>query len=109
MSNDPGAHTKGDISNLAIATVIDSRDTLELQGRVVAEQNLGRILNSPLPGVDELLDEDLAKYSVRLLPKDGAEYDGHAVETGLDVDSLLLAIVDSHDLASLTHTLRGLL
>lgn len=101
-------HTKGHIANLARAGVLDSRHSLKLKRRVVAEEDLRRILDRATAGINKLLDKDLAIHSVRLLAEDGAEDDGHTIETGLDVDGLLLAVVDGHDLASLTDALRCL-
>ena len=79
---------------------------MKLQGRVVPEKNLRRVLNSASPGIDELLNEHLAIHPICFFPEDGAEYDGHAVVAGLDVDGLLLAVVDRLDLAALADTLR---
>lgn len=104
-----GRHTKSDITNLACTGILDPGNILELEGRIVTEQNLGSVLDGSAPGIDEFLDKDLAEYSVRFFPKDGAEYDGHTVVAGLDVDSLLFSVVNSLDLSTLPDTLWRLL
>lgn len=104
-----GQHTESDITNLACTGILNPRNVLKLEGRITAEQNLRGVLNGSAPGIDEFLNEDLAEYSVRFFPKDGAEYDGHTVVAGLDVDSLLFSVVNSLDLSTLPNTLWRLL
>jgi hypothetical protein len=75
----------------------------DLKWRVsVRVADLGRVLDARQPaGVDELLQEDPTKDAVDLLTEARAEDDGDAVVRGLDVDGLVLAIVDLHQLARL--------
>src|ERR1700744_5052681 len=82
---------ESDVSNLSFPRR-ETRDVLQLKRRVVPEEHLRCILDGPLPGIDEFLQEDLAEDSVRLVAEDGAEDDGHAVVARLDEDGLLLAI-----------------
>lgn len=42
------------------------------------------------------LQEDLSKDAVRLFPEDSREDDCDPVVRGLNIDSLLIAIVDGH-------------
>lgn len=72
----------------------------------MAEEHLGCVLDCPASCVDEFLQEDFAVYAVCLLFEDCAEDDGHAVVRSLDVDSLLVAVVDSSHTAALSYTLR---
>ena len=60
-------------------------------------------------GCSTHLQEDLAVDAIRLILEDRREDDGDAVVAGLDVDGLLFAVVDGHDLATLAHALRRLL
>lgn len=101
--------TKSNVSDLAGSGISDTRDSLELQRGVIPEKHLGSVLDSSPTGVDEFLDKDLAKDTIGFLAEDGAEDNRDTVVTGLDVDSLLLAVVDSHNLAALADTLRGFL
>lgn len=79
---------------------------MQFQRRVVAEHDLGRILNRPPPRIHELLQEDLAEDAVRLLAEDGGEDDGDAVVRGLDVDGLFLPIMDRAHHPALLDALR---
>lgn len=101
--------TKRDVSNLSTASRLDSRHAVQLQRGVVAEDDLRGILDGAPSRIDELLDEDLAEHAVRLLAEDGAEDDGDAVVAGLDVDGLLVAVVDGHNIPALFDTLGRLL
>lgn len=98
--------TKGNIADLALGAGLDARNSLQLQRRVVSEQHLRCILNSSPSGIDELLDEHLAKDTIRLLPENGAKDDSHTIVAGLDIDGFFLTIVDRHDIAALSYTLR---
>lgn len=105
--------TKSNVANLTSASYRQTWLTLELQWRVVAEQDLRGILDGSPPCIDKLLQEDLAKDAICLLPEDGAEDDGDTVVAGLDEDGLLLTVMDGLDRSSLLHTLgcafRGVL
>ena len=104
-----GGRTEGDVADLAAFGGADAGDALELERGIVAEEDLGGVLDGAAAGVDELLDEDLAEDAVGLFAEYGAEYDGDAVVARLDVDGLLVAVVDGHDLATLAHALGRLL
>lgn len=82
---------------------------MKLQGRVRTEQDLWRILDGSPSGIHELLDEHLPEHAVCFLSEDGAEYDSDSVVARLDVNGLLLAVMDRHDLTALSNALRGLL
>ena len=97
--------TESDVADIVGAGGIDAGDALQLERRVVPEEHLGRVLDGSPPGVDELLEEHLPEDAIRLFAEDGGEDDGDAVVARLDVDGLLLAVVDSSDLAALLHTL----
>ncbi len=43
------------------------------------------------------LEENLSKDTVCLLPEDSGEYDGDPVVSGLYIDSLLITIMDGHE------------
>lgn len=101
--------TKGDVADLRSARGSDAGDALQLQRRVIPEHDLRRVLDGAPPRIDELLDEDLAEYAVRLLAEDGAEDDGYAVGACLNVDGLLLAVMHRHNLAAGPHALWRLL
>lgn len=101
--------TESDVSNLAGASVLHAGDVLQLQGRVVPEQDLGSVLDGSPASIDKLLDKDLSKDPVRLLSEDGAEDDRHAVVAGLDVNGLLFAVMDRHDLTTLLDALGRIL
>ncbi len=45
------------------------------------------------------LEENFSKDAVSLFPEDGGEYDGDTVVSGLDIDSLLITIVDGHQIS----------
>jgi hypothetical protein len=96
---------ESDIANISGARRRQTSHTLQLQRRVVTEENLGSVLNGSATGIDELLQEDLAKDTIRLLAEDCAEDDGDTVVTGLDVDGLFLTVVNGSDLATLKNTL----
>lgn len=98
-------HTESDVADIAPAG-LDARLSFELERRVVAEEHLGSVLDCATSGVNEFLQENFAVHAVCLLFKDCAEDDGHAVVRGLDVDSLLVAVVDSSHTATLSYTLR---
>lgn len=98
---------ESNVADVSSACGRQTRHTLQLQRRVVTEENLWGVLNSSTTGIDKLLQEDLAKDSIRLLAEDCAEDDGDTVVTGLDIDGLFLAIVDGSDLATLKDTLGG--
>jgi hypothetical protein len=49
-----GEQHKGNISNLALAS-LDSGNVLQLQGRVISEQHLGRVLDRSFPGIHKFL------------------------------------------------------
>lgn len=59
--------------------------------------------------IDELLNKDLAKYSVGFFTEDGAEDDCHSIVTGLYINGLLLSILNHLDLATLAHALGSFL
>lgn len=84
-----------------------TRHTLQLQRRVVTEENLRGVLNSSTTGINKLLQKDLAKDTIRLLAENCAENDGDTVVTSLDIDGLFLTVVNGSDLATLKNTLRG--
>lgn len=98
-------HTKSHISNLSISCSRYPGNSLQLERRVVPKQHLRRILDSSSPCVDEFLDEDLAEYPVGFLAEDGAEDDGHSVVARLDVDGLLVAVVNGHDVSAFSDAL----
>ncbi|EFW99897.1 hypothetical protein CMQ_215 [Grosmannia clavigera kw1407] len=100
--------TSGDIADLAGVGGAHARHALQLQGGVVAEEHLRGVLDGAPPGIDKLLDKDLSVDAVGLLAEDGAEDNGDAVVARLDVDGLLLAVVDGHDLTTLADALRRL-
>jgi hypothetical protein len=52
-----GKHTKGDITDLACAGRVESRNILELQGWIIPEENLWSVLDSSSPSVHEFLPE----------------------------------------------------
>lgn len=101
--------TKGDVSDLAGPGILHAGHALQFQGRIVPKQDLRRILNSPTTSIDELLDEHLAKHTVRLLAEDGAKDDGYSVVTGLDVDGLLFAVMNRLNSTALLDALRRIL
>ena len=45
------------------------------------------------------LEKDFSKYAVCLFPEDCGEYDSDPVVGGLDVDSLLITIMDGHQIS----------
>lgn len=100
-----GALTECYVSNIASAG-LDARLSFQLERRVVAEQHLGGVLDRSASCVDELLQEDFAVHAVCLFPEDSAEDDRDTIVRSLDVDSLLVAVVDSPHTAALPHTLR---
>lgn len=105
--------TKSNVAHLACARCRQTRYALQFQWRVIAEQDLGRVLDSSPPCVDKLLQEDLAEDAVRLFTEDCAEDDRNSVVTGLDVDGFLLTVMNCPDfttfLDTLWCTLRGVL
>ena len=105
-------HTKSNVADIASAG-LDARLSLKLKRRVVAEEHLRCVLDCSAACVDEFLEEHLAVHAVRLFPEDCAEDDCHSIVRCLDVDSLLVAVVDSSHSATLTYTLwrrlRGVL
>lgn len=109
----PKMLTKGNIADLALGAGLDARNSLQLQRRVVSEQHLWCILDSSSSGIDELLNEHLAKDTIRLLPENGAKDDSHTIVAGLDIDGFFFTIVNRHDIAALSYTLwcflRGVL
>jgi hypothetical protein len=97
--------TESNISNIA-STRLDARLSFQLKRRVVAEQHLGSVLDRSASCVDEFLQEHFAVHAVCLFSENGAENDRHAIVRGLDVDSLLVAVVNGPHAAALPHTLR---
>ena len=97
--------TECDVSNIASAR-LDARLSFQLKRRVVAEQHLRGVLDRSASCVDEFLQKHFAVHAVCLFSEDGAEDDCHAVVRGLDVNSLLVAVVDGPHAAALPHTLR---
>lgn len=103
-----GRHTKSDVADIASAG-LDARLSLKLKRRVVAEEHLRCVLNCSAACVDEFLEEHFTVHAICLFPEDCAEDDCHAIVRCLDVDSLLVAVVNSSHSSALTHTLwRGL-
>lgn len=104
-----GGRTKSDIADLVLGTLLEARHALQLQGRVVPEEHLGSVLQGQdaTTGVDKLLQEHLAENAIGLFAEDGAEDDGDAIGSGLDINGLLFAVVDGHDLASFLDPLGG--
>ena len=45
------------------------------------------------------LKENFSKNAVCLLPKDSGEYDGDTIVSGLDIDSLLITIMNGHQIS----------
>jgi hypothetical protein len=97
--------TESNISNIASAR-LDTRLSFQLERRVVAEQHLGSVLDRSASRVDEFLQKHFAVDAVCFFSEDSAENDRHAIVRGLDVDSLLVAVVNSPHAAALPHTLR---
>ncbi len=98
-------HTESHIANLSASIILDARYTLDFQRRVCSEEYLWCILNCSPSCINELLNEDLAKHSVCLLPKDSAKNHSDSVVAGFDVDSFLVAVMNGHNIASFPDTL----
>lgn len=98
-------HTKCDVANIGGARCVDSRNALQLERWVVAEEYLWCILDGSPSGIDELLEEHLSENPVCLFPENRGEDDCDTVEAGLDVDRFLLTVVDGAHLTALLHTL----
>ena len=98
-------HTKSNVTDIASAS-LDTRLSLKLKRRVVAEQHLGCVLDCSASCVDEFLKENLSVHAVCFFSEDSAEDDRDTIVRSLDVDSLLVAVVDSPHAAALPYTLR---
>lgn len=103
-----GFHTECDIANLAARSVLDARNTLELQRRVVAEEDMRSILDCPSASIHKLLDEYLSVDSIGFLAENCTENNNNLVVASLDVDGLLLAIMNGHDFTTVLKILRRL-
>jgi len=101
----PWEEDKGYIADLAIARVLHTRNPLELKWGVCPKQNLRGILNGSPPCVHEFLDENLAKHPIRFFPENCTEDHGNSVVACLDLDSLFVAVMNSHHLATFANTL----
>jgi len=108
---------KGHVAD--IIRVSETRDVSDFERRVpVCEENLGRILDlrqsacidkflhDVLWYVDEsrmmyqaYLEKNFSKYAICLFPEDSGEYDGDTVVSGSDIDSLLITIVNGHQIS----------
>jgi hypothetical protein len=97
--------TKGDVSNVGRTRCIHSGNALQLQRSFVPEQHLRCILDSSPPGVDELLEEDLPEYPVRLFAEYGREDNGDSVVAGFDVYRFLLSVVNRARATAFCYTL----
>lgn len=97
--------TESNVTNLASSIVLDTWYALELERGICAVQHLWSVLNSSSSCVDEFLNEDLSENPVCLFAEDGTEDDSHSIMTGLDVNSLLLSVLDDHDVPSLLDSL----
>jgi len=95
---------KCDVSDLSLPT-LQSLLSLQLQGWVVPEKHLWRILNGSPSRIDKLLQEHLSKDSVRLIREDCTEDYRHAIMRRLDVDGLLVSVVNRSYLASFLNSL----
>lgn len=84
---------KGNIADLSL-TLGQPGKVLQLQGWVIPKEYLRRVLYSSSPGIDELLQKDLAEDSVCLFTKDGGKDDGDTVMGRFDVDSLFVSVMN---------------
>jgi len=90
---------KGHVAD--IIRVSETRDVSDFERRVpVCEENLGRILDLRQSArVHKFLEENFSKNAVCLFPEDSGEYDGDTVVSGSDIDSLLIAIMNGHQIS----------
>ena len=108
---------KGHVAD--IVRVSKTRDLSDFERRVpVCEENLGRILDLRQSArvhkflhdvhwyLDEsrmmyqaYLEENFSKNAVCLFPEDSGEYDGDTVVSGSDIDSLLITIMNGHQIS----------
>lgn len=104
----PATLTESNISNFTRTRCFDPWNALELQRGIISKQNLRRVLNGSPASIDKLLDEHLAVNPIGLLAEHCAENDGDSIVAGFDIDSLLLAIMNSLHFSTLAHTLRSI-
>jgi len=108
---------KGHVAD--IVRVSETRDISDFERRVpVCEENLGRILDlrqsariheflhDVLWYLEEsrmmyqaYLEENFSKNAVCLFPENSGEYDGDTVVSGSDIDSLLITIMNGHQIS----------
>jgi len=100
-----GICTESNVSHFALAG-LQIRLSLEFERGIIAKEHLRRVLNRSPPGVDELLQEDFAKDSIRFFSEDGGEDDRDPVVRGFDINRLFVPVMDRAHLASFAYTLR---
>jgi len=90
---------EGHVTN--VVRVSETRNMSDFERRVpVGEENLGCVLDLRQPTrIHEFLEKDFSKDAVCLFPEDCGEYDSDPVVSGLDIDSLLITIMDSHQIS----------
>lgn len=101
-----GQYTKSHIANFASTRTRKTRHILKLKRRIIAEEDLRRILYRSAACIHELLEKHLAEYPIGLFPEDGAENHRHSVVAGFDVDGFLFSVMYRHHLASLSDPFR---
>lgn len=95
----PGEEHKRHVARVVAA--LQARDRADLQrGLLRGVEHLRRVLDRGLaPGVDELLEEHLAKHTVRLLVKARAKHHRHTVVRRENVHRLVRSVVNRDERA----------